>query len=393
MGFLRHLILLLIFLLTKSVLASDARVLFDDRSLEQNISGVWTLDCLNQKKPVQAQKFKFARAPWKLSRRGSIFQVKNHKNQIRSQCSGDRFVVRGEFNIHGRDLNHMEIYFNQRTDWVIHLPVNQYLYGVLASEVPHNWPIEALKAQAVASRTYFLFKKKERQKWHYDVRGDTLDQVFSLKSQKYPQIIQAVDSTENFVLRDKESDEIFAAYFHSDCGGKTSTEQSVWREPTAMNQAVSDPLCQTAQKNNWSYLLGKTELVTLLKSLFFIPYGAELESIYPRVQNHDRAHVVDFLFSEKIFKRMSANDLRKLLGYGKLKSTHFKVEETSQGLLFTGRGFGHGVGLCQWGAQRWAEKGKNYEHILSHYYPSAKVEGLKNLKNQLVKSEQAKLNQ
>jgi stage II sporulation protein D len=150
----------------------------------------------------------------------------------------------------------------------------------------------------------------------------------------------------------------------------------VWRQPSSLNQAVQDPYCQSAPKNDWSYGIEKHHLLSLLQTVFFLPSGVQLVSVLPRLHEKSRAHIVDFLFSNNIVKRLRANDFRRLLGFSKLRSTRFSVEESWNRVVFSGRGFGHGVGLCQWGAQRWARQGKGFRSILKHYYPQAHLKKL-----------------
>lgn len=373
---LRFLIFILLFLYIIESFAVEARVLVDDQSLTQEVTGTFTLSCLpvDKKQVCKERVVEFTASHWLIERYYNRLRIKNLKSGKKYLFKGRAFKLQGQFKLKAKSLKQLRLFFiGEKTHWVIHLPVDQYLYGVMGAEVPSSWPQESLKSQAIASRTYFLFKKMERIKKHFDVRSDVLDQVFSMQAQKHKSIIKAVDSTHGLILVSKKKEQIFPAYFHSDCGGHTSSEKLVWRKPAALNQEVKDPYCQTASKNNWSYLIDKEKLMAVLQKVFYLPKGVVLKSILPRTSEESRAHIVDFLFSGDLLKRMSANDLRKVLGFGKLKSTHFKVKDKWNEVVFSGRGFGHGVGMCQWGAQRWARKGKSFKTILKHYYPKAKI--------------------
>ncbi len=371
-----------------SASALEARVLIDENSSVKKIMGDIRLRCLSsQSKNCAGKTYLLPQGPWQFERTNNLLKITNLETKARSQLQGTHFRLTGTFSVDGKSMQRLDIVFNKsKTDWVAHFPVDQYLYGVMTAEVPASWPSQALQAQAVASRTYFLFKKMERLKMHYDVRSDIMDQVFKMDADKHRSVIEAVNATHGMVLVSKESGKIFPAYFHSDCGGKTSPENLVWRQPSSMNQSVQDPYCQTASKNNWSYGIDKEHLLSTLQKAFYLPAGVQLISILPRIHEQSRAHIVDFLFSKNILKRIGANDFRRLLGFGKLKSTQFEVEETRNKVVFSGRGFGHGVGLCQWGAQRWARKGKDYRSILRHYYPQAHLKKLdaRSLQAQLV---------
>ncbi len=361
-----------------SAVALEARVLIDEGALKKAVTGDFQLHCLKApKKGCRGRTFKLPHGQWQLQRSGAALVVLNLKTQQKYRMRGQHFRFTGNFSVDGKPIQHLELVFQGKTtDWVAHFPVDQYLYGVMTAEVPVSWPLQSLKAQAVASRTYFLFKKMERLKLHYDVRSDIMDQVFKMDAKKHQSIMTAVNETHGMVLVSKEKGQIFPAYFHSDCGGHTSSENMVWRKPSSMNQAVQDPYCKTASKNNWSYGIDKQQLLGLLHKAFYLPAGVQLVSILPRIHKQSRAHIVDFLFSNNILKRIRANDFRRLLGFGRLKSTQFEVEDSWDKVVFSGRGFGHGVGMCQWGAQRWARKGKDYRTILQHYYPQARLKKL-----------------
>ncbi len=384
----RILIGLIVVLFCHSAFAIEARVLIDETTLAKTFVGDLRLRCVQARKQNCSDKtYLLPNGQWRVERYYNSLRITNLKTRARSKLRGTHFRFTGNFSVDGKSLQRMDLVFNGRqTDWVAHFPVDQYLYGVMGAEVPASWPQQALRAQAVASRTYFLFKKMERIKLHYDVRSDIMDQVFKMDAKKQKSIIEAVNATHDRVLVSKKTGKIFPAYFHSDCGGTTSPEGLVWRKPASENRSVKDPYCKTASKNNWSFGIDKQRFLALLHKVFYLPTGAQLVSILPRIHKESRAHIVDFLFTNNTLKRIRANDLRRLLGFGKLRSTQFAVAETWDKVVFTGRGFGHGVGMCQWGAQRWARKGQDYRSILGHYYPKARLKKLddRSLQAQLV---------
>lgn len=384
-GLLRRILLLVVFLLSNWAHGFEARVLIDEKTDIKELSGEMRIKCLKASKGQCSKKtYLLPYGSWLIQKKSNYLKIKNPKTRAQVKLRGTHFQITGSFAMDGHLVQRLIVATDRRqTLWVVHLPIDQYLYGVMAAEVPASWPMETLKAQAVASRTYFLFKKLGRRNEPYDVRSDILDQVFKLDAKKYKSIGRAISATHGLVLLSDSDSQVFPAYFHSDCGGKTSSEGKVWRKPTSYNRAVKDPFCKSASKNNWTFRMDRHKLLSTLKRAFYLPSGVHLKSILPRVRGANRAHVVDFIFSENIIKRISANDLRKLLGYGRLKSTHFEVSSSWKNVVFKGRGFGHGVGMCQWGAQRWARKGKDYRFILKHYYPEAHLKRMdpKNFKN------------
>ena len=372
-GLLRAFLLVSVLLFGQWLYALEARVLIDEKNHFKTLSGEMRVVCTKSfAKSCPKKTYILPYGTWHFERRGHFLKIKKENSRAKVTIPGTHFQITGSFAMDGHLLQRLEVAtVNRNTLWVVHLPVDQYLYGVMAAEVPASWPMETLKAQAVASRTYFLFKKLGRRNEAYDVRSDILDQVFKLDAKKYKSIGRAISATHGLVLMSDKDSQIFPAYFHSDCGGGTSGEDKVWRKPTSYNKAVKDPYCKTASKNNWTYYIDRHKLLYTLKKIFYLPEGVELQSILPRLQKASRAYIVDFIFSENIVKRISANELRKILGYGRLKSTNFEVFSTWRDVVFRGRGFGHGVGMCQWGAQRWARKGKDFRFILKHYYPEA----------------------
>jgi stage II sporulation protein D len=375
-----------------SVQALSARVLIDEKSLHQEVKGSFQLVCKNQFKGIRNlcpfTAGTFNSGTWKLEVLKDRLRITHAPTKRWQDFPGKYFSLKGKISFRGKKIQRLDLLKHKAgVEWVVHLPIDHYLYGVMGAEVPLSWPINALKAQAIASRTYFLYKRA-KSKTHFDVRSDIMDQVFSIEAQHHDSILKAVDETHNMVLVERETNKVFPAYFHSDCGGQTSPESKVWRKPAAYNKPVKDPYCLSAKKNNWSYAVNKEKLMAVLHKTFYLPKGVELLNILPRLKAGKRAYIVDFLFSDNILKRISANDLRKVLGFTKLKSTNFSVKEMWQNFVFTGRGFGHGVGMCQWGAQRWARKGKGFQHILKHYYPQARLQKvdsvqLKNLQAQV----------
>ena len=297
-------LLLSVISLSSPVFAFEARVLIDEFNNEKTITGTLWVSCLSKVgQACDQEKVKLRPGTWKFSRKKTALVLKNTDENILKTIKGSHFVLSGSFSLENRVLEKVSLYFeNKKTLWVLHLPVDQYLYGVMAAEVPSSWPKETLKAQALASRTYFLFKKQERKAEVFDVRSDTMDQVFKMDAKKHKNIVKAVNETHGQILTSKRTSQIFPAYFHADCGGGTSQEKVVWRQPTSLNVEVKDPYCQSASKNNWSILVDKAKLTRLLKDVFFLPFGVSLKSILPRLGEKSRAHVVVFVFSNNYTK-------------------------------------------------------------------------------------------
>lgn len=254
------------------------------------------------------------------------------------------------------------------------IPIERYVEGVLEKEVGKDWPIEALKAQAVASRTYALYRKNHPRNERYDIESDVSDQVFELKRRYSPSIAEAVGATEGEALT--VNGEILLAFFHSSCGGTSERADRVWEDVTMepLLKIHEDPFCSDSPRHHWDYSLSREELSQLLAG-----EGTRLEDDWElQVKERDesgRASKITFQSSgsDQEIISLSANHFRGLLGAGKLRSTLFEITDGGDPIVFEGHGSGHGVGLCQWGAKGMAEQGKTYREILEFYYPGAEL--------------------
>lgn len=239
------------------------------------------------------------------------------------------------------------------------LPMESYIAGVISGELPGSWPLEVLKAQAIAARTYALSKKSQKEY----LESTVMDQVY------HPEKIhalakQAVSETAGQVLT--YNAKLAHTYFHAACGGHTASAAEAFGSSEPYLQGVTCSYCAKAPTYTWKYELPRSELNKKL--------GAKISEIEP-VGKTDSGRVKSFTFKSKpALKDMKGTDLRKALGYNTFKST--LVTKHSIGVIsakFEGRGHGHGVGMCQWGALTMAKEGKTAEQILEHYYPGTEI--------------------
>lgn len=258
-------------------------------------------------------------------------------------------------------------------DLVSNLNMEVYLSGVLPKEMPPSWPIEALKAQAVAARSYALVKTMERRRFHFDVEATVFDQAFeyspaqSTKTKWSDRIQKAVTGTkgEVLVLNGKP----VKAFYHSDCGGKTEQASQVWGDRKGFNGAVIACFHPSSGQGSWSYELDRETLNSKLRSFFGLDSSEKFQSMdVASLSPSGRVKMLLFKYLESNFY-ITSQKLRQLIGFSKLKSTLFKVEATPEKVIFSGQGHGHGVGMCQHGAKRLAESGKSYDQILARYFP------------------------
>ncbi len=246
------------------------------------------------------------------------------------------------------------------------LPLEDYVAGVLGQEMPVAFPLEALKAQAVAARTYALKKKLDSPGQPYHLGSSVLHQVYGGLRQQDARVRAAVEATRGEILTyDLEPIE---AYFHSSCGGHTESGSSALGRSLPYLKPVDCP-CGRHGGTHWELSISRSELAELAKSV------GQKDAMGLTVEGHsatgrakairiDPDHVVD------------AVTFRQRLGYSKLKSLWFEVESTRGGFRIKGRGYGHGAGMCQWGAKAYADGGTGYREILQHYYADTELQRL-----------------
>ncbi|MDD2772342.1 MAG: SpoIID/LytB domain-containing protein [Elusimicrobiales bacterium] len=249
------------------------------------------------------------------------------------------------------------------------LGIEEYLYGVLPSEMGPEWPLEALKAQAVVARTYALYTLQgASEKASFDLCADTRCQVYGGASED-PKAVEAVRATQGEVLL--WNGRLVHAFFHANCGGRTSP--SIWGgDMIRPLMGVRCPYCKESGNYKWSAFFSQE---TLLKFLSSLGHDAGRIKSIRVVKRNSGGRAVKFKFSTDAGSQTaSVKDLRGFLGASEFKSAYItRVTTTSKGFRFAGRGYGHGVGMCQEGARQMAWNGRKYKQILKFYYPGAKI--------------------
>ncbi len=258
---------------------------------------------------------------------------------------------------------------------VMTLPLEEYLRGVVPHEMPATWPNEALKAQAVAARSFAYRRILERPSREYDVDASVVDQQFkfSAPSKKIDRVLEA---TRDMVLVNG-SNEIFETYYHADCGGITESAANVWGGESL---SPSKPDCEH-ETRHWTVKLSRKDLVKRLVSHFKLPEESQLKSL--QTVGHSASGRVEYLradFTSGAWRIFSSQEFRRLIGFERVPSTNFQLRWSGSTLLMTGSGQGHGVGLCQRGARAMAEQGKSFRDILAFYYPTARLINVHDLK-------------
>jgi stage II sporulation protein D (peptidoglycan lytic transglycosylase) len=250
------------------------------------------------------------------------------------------------------------------------LPLEDYLVGLINCEISSQWPIEAIKSQAVIARSYALYQMEVRKNAPYHLESSVMDQVYDGCDIEDSRAARGVRETAGEVLT--FDGRVIQAFYHSNCGGHTEAAENVWGFPLPYLQGVDCKYCLTSGKGKWEQSISLNKIESLLKSGGYQISG--LKDIKPGQRNKSGRLNEVILVSSRGSLMIPAVIFRKTIGYSVIKSTNFEVRVTGDEALFSGAGYGHGVGLCQWGAKQRAEDGFDYQEILSYYYPGTKLE-------------------
>ncbi|MEL6501770.1 MAG: SpoIID/LytB domain-containing protein [Cyanobacteria bacterium J06623_1] len=239
--------------------------------------------------------------------------------------------------------------------------LEQYLYSVVGAEAVSSWPIEALKAQAVAARSYALYKRNVESNGIYDVDTTIGTQVYKGLDSEYTTTHEAVNSTLGQIMT--YNNEVILAAFHSSSGGYTENVEDIWTSPLPYLRSVVD-YDHESPVFEWQQIIPVSKIRSLVAGIGKIK-GLQPAEITPR------GRVITMkVTGDRGTTTISGKKLRKTLD---LRSTLFRVSTDGDNLHIKGRGFGHGLGLSQWGAYYLAQQGVNYHQILAHYYQSASL--------------------
>ncbi|MBN1897972.1 MAG: SpoIID/LytB domain-containing protein [Spirochaetes bacterium] len=249
------------------------------------------------------------------------------------------------------------------------IDVEEYLKGVLPNEISPKWNQEAIKAQAVAARTFAYFYKLKNADQPYHLSANTLSQVYSGQAGQIETFAKAIKETEGEIL--VLDNKLIAAYFHSVCGGHTESAEKVWGRKVDYLTGVPCNYCRQAKYYRWEVSYTEEEVIRKLKKSGFDLSGisdirgAQRSSSGRWISLKIRGKPKDIM--------MNGNTFRLILGAEKLRSTKFVIRRVRDGFKFMGRGWGHGVGMCQWGARGMAERGYKYYQILRYYFRRTKL--------------------
>ncbi|HIK38444.1 MAG: SpoIID/LytB domain-containing protein [Geminocystis sp.] len=242
-----------------------------------------------------------------------------------------------------------------------YVDLEDYLYSVVGAEAIPSWPLDALKAQAVAARTYALYKRNTSANQLFDLDNTVATQVYKGLNSEYTTTHQAVRETKGEVMT--YNGQVILAVFHASSGGHTENVEDIWLSPLPYLRGVVD-YDQTSPVFSWT----KTVSPSILRGI--VGDVGNIRALVPQKTTPRGRIVTMTIVGDRGSRVVSGADLRKVLD---LRSTLFRANVSDNGLEIYGRGFGHGLGLSQWGAQYLASNGINYRQILAHYYRNARL--------------------
>jgi len=285
-----------------------------------------------------------------------------------------KFAGKGFIKVKGRSYRGVVIVKAQKKklNVINELDVEKYLLGVLPAEVSPKWAKESLKAQAVVSRTYVLKNLGRYASKGYDLTACEASQVYVGASSEKPQTTSAVLETEGEVLTYRK--EFASVYFHADAAGHTENPAYVWgskKTPRYLKGVREPPMAKTPY-SNWEAKITRDEIIKILRKKGYSFKGLKRISSKGKTRS---GRVKEFVVhTEKGRIKIASNKFRNMFGTSRLRSTKItRIENKRKSMVFHGSGWGHGIGLSQWGAKSLAEKGWNYRKILSFYFPGTRL--------------------
>jgi stage II sporulation protein D len=285
-----------------------------------------------------------------------------------------------------------------------HVDLEKYLVGLVNSEFSAEWAESAIDAQVIAARTYAyhqIRQARRKSESTYDLDATIRDQVYDgthredprsqLSIQRTRGLILIPEAEKSWVLRGGEAEPL-KAYYHSTCGGRTILPEAVWgKKDRGFERTAFCGFCKPSPRYTWQVDLPRSQIEERIRAGALQGNG---ESGWPlgwrdvirraklklvqigKRDSEGRAEVIRLKFQDSQASHLfsvKASRFRYWIGTSEMKSTWFEVKDLGRRVLLEGRGFGHGVGMCQWGAKVMGEKGHPSFKILSRYYPDAIV--------------------
>lgn len=254
------------------------------------------------------------------------------------------------------------------------LPVEEYLAGVLPHEMQADWPQEALRAQAIVSRTFAYYHIERKKKKPYQLRATVKSQVFRGMEKVNAKVTEAVKSTSGQVIL--YEGKIIQSFFHASSGGVTELGDNVWqsgRYPYTQTRKVD--YGKSFPSYDWEYSMDTLDFLAFIKK----KYSFDRVKSFRISKRSESGRAISFQIlgyknENLVNQRIKANNFRIHFGARKIKSLLFQMKSGNNGkIVFSGKGYGHGVGMCQWGAFDMAKAGMQAEDIIRYFYKNISI--------------------
>ena len=259
---------------------------------------------------------------------------------------------------------------DEKTNQIMTIPFEKYIKGVVAGEMPATFELEALKAQAVASRSYAMYQMTATKDKEYDVLNTTANQVYLTDEQlktnwkenyqeKINKINKAIQETSGEYLT--YNNQIVNAMFFSTSVGKTENSEEVFVSKLPYLRSVDSKWDEASPVFNDTYTFDLKDFYTKLN----LPYNEKLNIEITKKTSTGRIKKLKINNQE-----LNGRDLATKLS---LRSNYFTITQNNEKITITTKGFGHGVGMSQYGANGMAKEGYKYDQILKHYYQNTEI--------------------
>ncbi len=262
-------------------------------------------------------------------------------------------------------------------DIINELFLEDYLATLLPKEMNSTWPIEALKAQAVAARSYAYHKLMTDQvsrtkgfNTYYDIENSEKHQVNGSYFDATRKTMKAAKGTKGEVLA-LAGGKVSPIFFHSKCGGKTLTPDQVWTNKVPGYRSVPCPFCHKHGKKNWKHSFKEDKVQNHIKRAIatYNRPRSEIKNSNMQFYRDSKSNHQLKVSLNGAHKSIKKSRLRSTMGRKALPSNYFNLKKVGDEIIVSGSGYGHGVGMCQFGAKELALQGFSYKQILAHYFP------------------------
>jgi stage II sporulation protein D len=284
--------------------------------------------------------------------------AKDEKIEKMGSMKGDLLVIGSRYS------GNIEVWKGDGGLYIINeLPVEDYVKEVVVAEVSSNWEMEALKTQAVLARTYGVYQKRINGDSLFHITSSVLHQAYKGNNSDI-RVAYAVQETAGELLT--FNGRPIEPFYHSTCGGRTENPEDVFGRSYPYLKSVESN-CEISPYWVWERRIPLTEIGKALNISGIKEITVKSYTSTGRVKELTLLH-------DSGIATIKATDLRKTLGWSRIPSTNFTFKKDEDSVIFEGKGYGHGVGLCQWSALQMAREGKNYKEILSFFYPGTTIQ-------------------